>query len=83
MEFLNDKPFAHRSKNGTTFEADRCDLKGGVTVTKTKGATEQATCADFAEFAAYHALVIRERINGFHGYDAVCYTFSETAELGD
>lgn len=78
--FMNDKPFSHTSSNGTHFKADRCDLLNGVEVEKPEGINEVALCSDFAQFAAYHAGVIHENLNGFAGYDNITYTITETSD---
>lgn len=77
---LNESSFSHTSRNGTHFKADRCDFLNGVEVEKPSDISELDLCADFAEFAAYHAVAIRERLNGFSGYDTVSYTISVEAD---
>ncbi|WP_219096217.1 hypothetical protein [Pseudomonas sp. UMAB-40] len=51
--------------------ADRCDLANGVEVEKPEGITESQYASDLAEFGAFHALNIREHLNGFSGYDNI------------
>lgn len=77
---LNECNFSHTSRNGTHFKADRCDFQNGVEVEKPSGISELDLCADFAEFAAYHAVAIHERLNGFPGYDTVKYKISVNAD---
>lgn len=72
---LNEKPFKHSCQNGCVFTSDRCDLKNGVVVLLPEGISQEELCADSAEFAGYHAVAIREDLNGFAGYDAIHYTF--------
>lgn len=71
---MNDKPYSHNGRHGTEFKSDRCDLASGVEVTKPEGITDAQFAADLAEFGAFHALNIREDLNGFSGYDCVDYT---------
>lgn len=74
MTWMNDKPLEHTSHNGTSFKAERCDLYGGVKVTKpTWPITEVQLAADFGEFTAWHVLCIFKQLNGFAGYDCIQY----------
>lgn len=71
---INDKPLEHTSHNGTTFKASRCDLQGGVTVTKPAWLiSDLQLAADFGEFTAWHALCIFKQLNGFAGYNCIQY----------
>lgn len=74
---FNEKPFSHRSANGTNFKADRCDFKNGVMVERPLDISDAQLCADFSEFGAFHALAIHERLKGFAGYDCISYTITE------
>jgi hypothetical protein len=71
MNTLNDKPFEYHSRNGTQFNAARCDFRGGVDVKVFKHSSQTAVLQDFVEMAAYHALHIHSQLNGFQGYDCV------------
>ncbi|MFZ2555531.1 MAG: hypothetical protein WAZ27_00945 [Minisyncoccia bacterium] len=67
-EWMNEKPFEYRSENGCRFKAARCDWYGGIDVEVPKELTDVQMAADFAEVAGYHAVNIREELNGFSGY---------------
>ena len=72
MEWLNEKPLEHTSSNGTTFKADRCDLRGGVIIEYPSYLlTDQQKMDDFLQFGAWHRGEIWQRLNGFSGYDCV------------
>ena len=79
---MNDQSFSHMSNNGTVFKGDRCDLSSGVKVSFLWDIENEQQNADFAEFAAWHAMQIWPQLNGFAGYDAIRYEYStEQAEL--
>ncbi|MHD0644079.1 hypothetical protein ACYPKM_00415 [Pseudomonas aeruginosa] len=72
----NEQPIEHTCSNGTTFKADRADLRNGVKVSNFSNLNDlEKVTADFAEFGAWHALTVREHLNGFPGYDAIKYNF--------
>lgn len=77
---LNEKPLSHTSANGSQFKADRCDLKNGVMVERPLDISDVQLCADFSEFGAFHSLEIRERLNGFAGYDCISYTITDVED---
>ncbi len=64
---LNEKPFEHHCRNGTTFTAERCDFVGGVTAYVPAGLTEAQMMADAAELGAWHWANIVPELNGFTG----------------
>ena len=75
-EFLNEKPFEHTCRWGTTFSGSRCDFQDGVKVTfPTYTVNQMQNASDFAEFAAWHALQIWPHLNGFSGYDNILFQF--------
>lgn len=74
---INDKPLEHHV-NGTIFKAERCDLRGGVTVNKP---LDKIPASDMFVFGAWHALQIHSDLNGFGGYDAVQFTHVPDVEL--
>jgi hypothetical protein len=70
VEFMNEKPFEHRGSHGTILTADRCDFRGDVIVDKPKDITYKHFAQDMMEIAAWHAIHIHPKLNGFQGYDA-------------
>jgi len=73
---MNDKPFEYYAGNGTIFKSDRCDFKNGVKAidaSDDKGKFAQ----DVAEMIGYHYRNIWPKLNGFTGYDAFEFQFSE------
>ena len=75
---MEERQFKHRSSKGTVFTSDRCDLKNGVDVTIHNYTSKENAMADFAEFSAFHALVIREELHGgFGGYDTITYRIKQ------
>ncbi|HBP1602130.1 TPA: hypothetical protein L5U90_003230 [Pseudomonas aeruginosa] len=75
--WINEKPLEHRSHNGTVFKAERCDLRGGVQVTKPQDISEADLGADFAEFAAWHTHCIFHQLNGFQGWGGISYELQQ------
>lgn len=79
---MNDKPYSHTGRYGTTISCDRCDFKTPVTVASefvgAGGTSEdwQKVTADVAEAMAYHAIHIHPELNGFSGYDTIRYVYS-------
>lgn len=71
VEFRNEKPFMHTAHFGTTLEAERSDFKTGVTLTCPPGISDEHLVSDVMEIAAWHAIHIHPRLNGFQGYDCV------------
>lgn len=71
--WINEQRLEHRSNNGTVFKAERCDLRGGVEVTKPLHISEADLGADFAEFAAWHTNCIFNQLNGFPGWGGIKY----------
>lgn len=67
---MNDHPFEYTSHNGTVFYAERCDFRGGVTVTY-KPVYPFPFAEDVAEMIGYHATNIHPKLNGFQGYDCI------------
>jgi len=76
-EIMNAKSIEHMSRNGTVFKSERGDLRSGVMVVSSWDVGMGEMCADFAEFAAWHALHIHPNLNGFGGYDAISYEFDD------
>jgi hypothetical protein len=72
-QWINEKPYSHTSHNGTHFSADRCDLKGGVKITRPDYVDDMRFAADCAEFGAMHVILVHERLNGFQGFTAIHY----------
>jgi hypothetical protein len=66
---MNDKPFEHTGSHGTTLTADRCDFSTGVVIDKPLDITTQHFAQDMMEIAAWHAIHIHPKLNGFQGYD--------------
>lgn len=79
---IADKPFSHRGRYGTLFQADRCDLRGGVRIVVNRNAdlTPEQFVADVAMCAAYHAALILPDLNGFPGYDTVKYEIIDSSD---
>lgn len=73
LGIANDKPYEHRSSNGTLFTCNRCDLREPVKVTRPSRLSDTHFAQDIGEFAAYHALHIHPCLNGFPGYDTIRY----------
>lgn len=67
---MNEKPFSHRGHHGTYLTANRCDFRGGVTITD-KPKDIAAFASDIAEIISYHAMHIWPELNGFQGYDCI------------
>lgn len=67
----NETPIEHTCRNGTVFRSSRADLADVVQVKRSSDWPQ--TCADFAEFGAWHAMEIWPHLNGFQGYDCVRY----------
>jgi hypothetical protein len=72
---MNDKPFTYTSANGTKYEAARCDLRGGITITDQVWREDQRM-SDLAEMVAYHTLNIYPELNGFSGYDTLRFNLA-------
>jgi hypothetical protein len=53
------------------FNSKSKDLSSGVDVTNQFNVDTLKIAKDFAEFGAWHALMIHPKLNGFRGYDAV------------
>jgi len=64
---LNDKPFEHRSQNGTIFKAKRCDFVGGVDAFVLEGLTAEQIMEDAVELGAHHWANIVPELYGFTG----------------
>lgn len=72
-----DDPIFHCSRNGCLFQAQR-DLAKPIVVTIPQRYSEGISselASDIVEFAAWHALCIRETLNSFSGYDCLTYVF--------
>lgn len=67
----NARGFSHLCKRGITVRADRCDLRGGVSVIAGKDATEVHIAEAVAQAMGYHACMIHPELNSFAGYDNV------------
>lgn len=74
-KIMNTESLEYMCSNGTTFKADRCDLKGGVRVLEAWETTPEQKMADFAEFGAWHLANIHPNLNGFAGYGSIKYSF--------
>jgi acyl carrier protein len=83
MKWINDLPLEHTSSNGTTFKAERCDLKGPVTVSfPSWPLTEEQKREDFLQFGTWHRGCIFNQLNGFSGYDCITFVYSNGATTG-
>ncbi len=71
---MNEKPFEHHSRNGCRFTAERCDLRGGVSVEVPKGLSAEQIIADAFEMGMHHAAHIWPELNGFAGSDTVQFS---------
>jgi hypothetical protein len=67
---MNEKPFAHSCRFGTTFSSDRCDFKNGVIVSH-RQPKKELFISDLAEMVSFHAINIHPQLNGFQGYDCI------------
>jgi hypothetical protein len=70
MKDIGNQRFSHTCRNGTQFQADRCDF---ASISATKKDYPQLLAADVAEMIGFHAVNIWPNLNGFQGYD--CLTF--------
>ena len=82
MDKLNDKPFEHHCRNGTTFKCSRCDFRDVINVSNPDNPTTEKLMKDVAEMIGYHAFNIWEQLNGFSGYDAVRFNFASDIDVG-
>lgn len=73
LPIMNEKPFEHRSSNGSVFKCARCDFRVPIHVYREGYISETQIMQDTAEMIAYHAMNIWKHLNGFSGYD--CLTF--------
>jgi len=73
----------YSSQHGTEFNSSRGNLSLGVKVTSKFKITKEDMMSDFAEFAAWHAIMVRPHLNGFNGYDAVRYIFKDKVKAQD
>jgi len=67
---MNEKPFSHTCRYGTTFQSDRCDFKNGVRMIGLPKNRFMAA-SDVAEMIGFHATNIHSDLNGFAGYDTI------------
>lgn len=79
---MNDMPFEHNSRNGTTFTCTRCDFREPVKVKLEVSLMEVADVdvlarisVDISEMIGYHSKNIWKELNGFSGYDCINYEF--------
>jgi len=66
--------YGHLSSDGVSFKCATLDLSTVIIVRdapKDRGAFALAV----AEFAAFHAVHVRPRLNGFRGYDCLTFEF--------
>jgi len=71
MEIMNAKSFEHTCSNGTVFKSERGDLASGVKVLQSFDIDVNEKMADYAEFGAWHSIIIHPNLNGFAGYDCI------------
>lgn len=71
IEWMNDKPFEHTGHYGTSLKANRCDFKNGVVIRRPTGLSHEQYTSDLFEIAAWHAIHIHPKLNGFQGYDCI------------
>lgn len=72
---MNDKSFEHIGSNGCTLRATRCDFRDGVVLELRSNDTARIA-EDIAACIGYHAMVIRPKLDGFQGYDAINFTLN-------
>lgn len=77
MRPLDGEAFSHHCRNGTHFEAARCDLSQGVTAYKPARLTPEQFGADCIQMALYHGVNIFPRLTRFAGADQVRLTIIE------
>lgn len=83
MKWINELPLEHTSSNGTTFKAVRSDLKGPVTVSfPSWPLTEEQKREDFLQFGTWRRGCIFKQLNGFSGYDRICFVYSTGTTTG-
>lgn len=75
-----NKPYEHRSHNGTIFKAKRASLDCVIKVSSEYPIKQERVYSDFAEFAGWYAVNVypelRESGKGFSGFDCLNYDCS-------
>jgi hypothetical protein len=74
MKDIGNQRFSHICRNGTQFQADRCDFASGIIhyiPATTQKDYPQLLAADVAEMIGFHAVNIWPNLNGFQGYDCL------------
>ena len=77
MNIDNETPISHFCYHGTTFSADRADLRNGVEYAAPRYVSPEEIMQDFFSFGAWHAFTIHPELNGFQGYDSIKFSRSE------
>ena len=67
---LKDKPFEHRSSNGTIFKTEKCSLTRPIEVSN-RPENPLLFAKDVAEMIAYHTLAIYPELPSFQGYGGI------------
>jgi len=74
MNIDNKTPLTHTCRYGTTFTADRADLRNGVEYSTFALPSRETLAHDFFEFGMWHANQILPELNGFQGTGSVRFT---------
>jgi hypothetical protein len=72
---MNDKPFEHTGKHGTTLTCKRCDFANVVHIKRPRGILHSLFAEDIAEIIGYHAVNILPLLTDFAGYDSLQIIF--------
>jgi hypothetical protein len=80
---LSSKGLTHLCRNGTLFQAERCDLKGGLKITLDPQADMQDLVQDAIEFGAFHGMQIWPRLPSFTGYGRLQMNMIGTSAVGE
>jgi hypothetical protein len=81
---VDDQPIEHRCRYGTVFSCLRADLAAPISVrVDADNRLPGLVSADFAEFAGWHAVVIRPGLKSFSGYDTLLFNAYRMPELED
>jgi hypothetical protein len=78
MKPMNDKPYEHTSRYGTTFKCARCDFREPIYYQyRGEKLSREKLMLDVSELIGFHAANIWENLNGFQGYDTVRFIEGE------